>query len=522
MKRVASVAVCLAVGCTVLTGCNGGKIEDVETNLIISLYEGGYGTSAFQRIADQFEECYAEEGYTVTIVPDPGLIGSSVVSKIQSGPKVTPTDLFLPGNVNYRQIISQRDKFIKGYEYGLEDLTDLFGQKVYGEEVTYGQKLDPQYADGCAIEIDGKTKYYTVPYMGGISGLAYNNSLFQTNNWKLPNTTDELIDLVGQIRSDGATPFVWASNTGYWDYCVYPWWRQLVTDEEAENFWNCIDSNGDVSAEVFRSQALLTAFKVLEDCIYDTKNSHPKSMTFTNIEAQMTLYESSNKIAMMPTGDWLENEMKNSGYQPGQVDIGLMKVPVISDVIYTYDEIGNQQFKWTTVQSDEALSKVIAAIDANEPKPEGVDAEEFEEIKIIRSYTNSNGFMFNAMIPAYSNAKEAAKKFLLFMASDTAQQIFYDETGALLPFSTGNLQKPDSPTRLQQAVIDSMGKTTYISNMAPKNPLFYNTDLKCWHENIEEYIGTTSTAKKTAQQFWEWNYTDYRDNFSRYLSMSRN
>lgn len=525
-KRIVSLLlVCLGLSCTVLAGCNSKEIPDTETNLIISLYEGGYGTAAFEKIADKFEEHYADDGYTVTIIPDPALVGSSVVSRIQSGPQVTPTDLFLPGDVNYRQIISRGSNFIRGYDYALEELTDLFGQKVYGEDVTYGSKLDEQYADGCAIEVNGETKYFTVPFMGGISGLAYNSDLldglFGEDGWELPNTTDELYTLIGQIRTAGATPFVWASGTGYWDYCVYPWWRQLVTDEEAENFWNCIDEYGEVSAEVFKSQALLTAFTALQQCIGDTANSHPKSMTFTHIEAQMALYDTTNKVAMMPTGDWLENEMKYSGYEPGQVDIGLMKVPVISDVIYTYDSIGNKQFKYQTIQSDKKLSEVIAAIDANEPRPQEVSKEDFAAIEKIRSYTNSNGFLFNAMIPVYANAKEVAKKFLLYMASDEAQQIFYDETGALLPYSTEKLKTPENPTRLQKAVLDSLGKTTYISNKIQKNPIFYNTDLECWQNNIEGYIGTTSGDKMTAIQFWTWNYEQYSENFDLYLSMAQ-
>lgn len=205
----------------------------------------------------------------------------------------------------------------------------------------------------------------------------------------------------------------------------------------------------------------------------------------------------------------------------GQIDIGLMKVPVISDVIYTYDNIGNKQFKYQTIQSDEKLSEVIAAIDANEPRPQEVSEEDFAAIQKIRSYTNSNGFLFNAMIPAYANAKEVAKKFLLYMASDEAQQIFFDETGALLPYSTENLKKPENPTRLQTAVLDSLGKTTYISNKDQRNPIFYNTDLESWHNNIEGYIGTTSDDKMTALQFWNWNYSQYSKNFDLYLSMAQ-
>ena len=107
------------------------------------------------------------------------------------------------------------------------------------------------------------------------------------------------------------------------------------------------------------------------------------------------------------------------------------------------------------------------------------------------------------------------------MASDEAQQIFYDETGALLPYSTEKLKTPENPTRLQKAVLDSLGKTTYISNKIQKNPIFYNTDLECWQNNIEGYIGTTSDDKMTALQFWTWNYEQYSENFDLYLSMAQ-
>ena len=55
MKKFVSLLVCFALGCAVLAGCSK-EIDDSETNLIISLYEGGYGTSAFQKIADKKEQ----------------------------------------------------------------------------------------------------------------------------------------------------------------------------------------------------------------------------------------------------------------------------------------------------------------------------------------------------------------------------------------------------------------------------------------------------------------------------------
>ncbi len=514
-----SAMLCLSVG----VGCGGGsqELDTSEKNLIISCYEGGYGSEAMKQIVNKFEEHYKSEGYTVTFTSDHALISTTAVSKLQAGPSVTPIDMFMPGDVNFRYIVAQGANFIKGYDCGLEDLTDVFNQKVYGEDVLFKDKINAQLADNCATVINGETRYYALPFCGGTTGFAYNNELFEQNGWTLPKTTDELIALVAEIRADGATPFVWSQGTSYWDYALMPWWRQLITDEEEEKFWSCIDANGEVSAEVFRSQALLTATTVLEKLIYDTENSHPKSMTFSHIEAQMAMYDKKNKCAMMITGDWLENEMSESGYQPGQVDIGLMKVPVCSDVIYTYDSIGNRNFKYRTIQSDAKLSEVIAAVDANKTSVEGVSAEDFAAIQKIRSYTYGSGFLFNALIPSYANAKEVAKKFLLYLASDEAQQIYFDETGALLPFTSNNLVRPTNPTRLQTAVLDSLGKTTYISNATPKTSIFYNTDLRIWRGDIAECMGTHSTADKmTAAQIWQRWYDDINSNFDYYLSQS--
>ena len=503
MKKVVSMLVCAVLSCCMFTGCGKAKVKNTETNCVVATYSGGYGMSAFKKLGKRFNEIYADEGLTVTFDNgNPNLTDNLTRSQLQAGAKVTKTDLFLPGNVNYRYIVDQGSKFVSGYDCGLEDLTDLLDRKVYGENKTFGEKADPQFMDGCAIEKGGKTKYYTVPYMGGTSGFAYNAKLFEDNGWEVPNTTDELKALLPVIKAAGATPFVWASGTGYWDYAVYVWWRQLVTDEECDDFWNCIDKDGEQSLEVFEKSAKqYRAFKILEDLIYDTKNSHEDCMIYEHIDAQVALYKS-NKIAMMPTGDWLENEMRDIGYS--SENIGMMKVPVASDILQVHN--------YQTIKDDATLSAVVKAIDNNEPRPQGVSDDDFNAIKKIRGYMFSNGFMFTAMIPSYANAKDVAKKFLLFLASDEAQQIFYNETHALLPFSADNLQRPQEPTRLQRYVLDGIGKTTYISNAMPKNPLFYNNGLQSWMIDIEDYVGTNDKKdKKNAEQFQAMNYEYFKD-----------
>ena len=508
MKRVVSMLVCVMLCCFAFAGCNDAKAaKNTETNCVVSTYNGGYGMDAFKKVAAKFNEHYAEQGLTVTFDDgDPNLTNSSTVSQLQAGPKVTTTDLFLPGNVNFRYIVDQGSKFIAGYDCGLEDLTDILDMNVYGENVKYRDKVNPQFLDNCAIEKSDSIGYYTLPYMAGMSGFAYDAKLFEDNGWSVPKTTDELIALCDKMRNAKITPFVWASGAGYWDYPVYTWWRQMVTDEQYEDFWNGINSKGEQDISFINNAAQLRAFTIVEKLLGNTDNSHKYCMRYEHIEAQIALYTKSNKVAMMPTGDWLETEMKNVGMQSS--DIGLFKYPMASDV--------RERKNLTTIENNAKLSDVISAIDENKNYTEtktatgiaNLSESDYNEVKKMRSYMFSNGFMFTAMIPSYANAKDVAKKFILYMASDEAQQIFYNETHALLPYSATNLNTPSSPTRLQQYVIDNMNNATYISNQMPKNALFYRNGLTSWAENIEGHMGTTSSDKKNALAFQQYTY-DY-------------
>ena len=212
---------------------------------------------------------------------------------------------------------------------------------------------------------------------------------------------------------------------------------------------------------------------------------------------------------------------KQSGYAAGQVDIGFLRTPVCSDVIYSYGPTGNQTFKYQTVQSDAKLAEVIAAIDSGAASLAGVDPAEFAAIKKIRSFTYSEGCNSVAVIPPYGKAKEAAKKFLLYLASDEAQQIYYNENGCKPPYDVSGITLSSNPTTLQANVAKAVENVTYVSTRMPKHPLFYATEMSFVHMNCEASLGTTSTTdKKTAVEFWQDSYDYYSRNFDAYLALA--
>ena len=444
-------------------------------------------------------------------------MGNAFDSGLKAGPKINTIDLYFGGSVNIDYMVEQGSKYYSGADCIFEDLTELYNSPVYGEETLYKDKLLKQCVD--RNEFNGK--YYATNWGGGPLGFIYNINFFKENGWKIPNTTNELISLIAEIKADNYTPFVWCGTTAtYWSYIYMPWWYQLAGEEEVARFWECKDEDGNYTAEVFNSQARLQTFELLEEMVYDVANSHKKSITNTHIEAQMLLYDETHKIAMMPTGDWAENEMEINGYPRNESSIGYMRVPVASDAIYQYDNYGNKNFRYQTIQSDEKLSEVIEAVDAGKTMLDGVSEEDFAAVKKLRSYTATQAFAHNAFIPSYSNAKVGAKKFLAYLASDAALQKYYDLTGCLLPYDNKNVQLKANATEFQKQISATMQNVTLISDRDSREKIWYKTGLNFTRGIAEAVIGTSaSTEKMTGREYFNYCYKYVEDNFNTFVGL---
>lgn len=517
-KKVTCLLLGVTLGVSAFASCGGNEEEDLTTEdaktIYVEMYEGGYGTEWMKEIAKDFEKAYEAEGYEVKLSASASMTYSNLENRLKAGPKINKTDLFLAGASNFNLIIDQGANYVSGYDYALADLTDLYNSPVYGEETLYKDKLIAQ----CVTRNEIGGKYYSTNWGGGPLGFAYNMKFFTDNGWTVPNTTNEMIALIAEIKSDGYVPFVWCGTTAaYWEYAQLPWWRQLEADDEAvERFWQCKDEDGNYSPEVFNSIARLKSCKLVEDMIYDTANSYERSMTSTHIEAQMFLYDGANKIAMMPTGDWAENEMDINGYPRENSTMGFMRVPVASDAIYLED--GSYRFE--TVRDDATLSAVIKAVDEGKTSYDGVSAEDFASVKKLRSYTNTMAYDHNALIPVYANAKVGAKKFLAYLASDAALQKYYDLTGCFLPYESSNVQLKADATEFQKSLHMTMKNINFVTVSDSKHKIFYGTSLNFNAGTIEARIGTTATAEKmTGTQFFNYTYNTVVDNFDTYVSL---
>lgn len=530
MKKLLKRLLCLALVCVLAIpamACNNNADPNDDPNtedakvIYVQMYEGGYGSEWIQSIIEDFEAEYAAEGYEVNLAPpSAALLYQNIASSIKAGPKINKTDLFLGGDVNVKMILDQGKNFIAGgeYDYALADLTDLYNSKVYGEDVLYKDKLNSALVE--QNEFNGK--YYSTNWSGGSTGFVYNNSYFEQNNWKVPYTTDELINLIAQIKTAGYTPFLFNGAASYWSYALVTWWRQLASETEVEQFWSAKDEDGNYSAEVFNTTARLQAYELIGEMLYDNANFYNKSSTLTHIESQMFLYNKANKIAMAPSGDWVENEMAINGYSRKTSNVGFIKFPIASDAIYVYDDFGNQNYRFETVRSDEVLSAVVKAIDEGKPYTavEGVSEADYLAIKQLRSYTVSLSFLHNAIIPVYANAKVGAKKFLAYLASDKALQKYYDLTGCFMPFDNSGVQLSEEPTLFQKGLYNASLNASFTHEKHSKSKIWYKTQMYFYVESPEEAIAQTDTTyKKTARQWFDSDCNSVRNNFDTYVAL---
>ena len=511
MKHLKKV-VALLLGASMLlpigmaAGCAKG-IEDTENNLIIESFVGGYGTSYLTAVGERFEEIY--EGTTVHVIESVSLLNPEVETKLKAGPKYNSTDMFFGGSVNWAQFVAKGEDMLNGYDCILEDLSDVYESPAYGETELIKDKMKTENYNYFTFK-DGNQ--YAMPWGGGVNGLVYHSDVFENMGWTIPLTTNDLINkTIPEIKEDGWVPFTWPGTVGYWQYFYTVLWAQYEGFDGYQDFFYAKDANGNYTDLLFAQEGRLEALKVLGALIGDEDNSYEGSITFDHTKSQMLFLEKdTNKIAMMPNGDWLENEMEKN-FPKGSVNIEMMKFPVISSIINELKD----------VKTEEKLKEVITAVDEVKTSVDGVCAEDFARVKEARNMVfSSSGFDHTILIPVYSNAKPLAKDFLRLLYSDWGLQTYLEETGSLLPFK-GDFYKEDSVysklTTFQKSKFSLLENSTAVTRMYYYDPLFYLANLEPFSDYAPEAkIGAIGADKVPAETYFTDQYNYVHSRFAQY------
>jgi len=168
-----------------------GNTEETSTNgkTVIEFFnQKKEMEGTLEEIIQDFEKSHPDIDVQMTSVPDAGTV---LKTRMLSGDVPDVINLY-PQNIDFQEWANA------GFFY------DMTGQD-------YLDNLKNQYADKYAIN----GKVYNVPLTANVSGIYYNKTKFEALGLKAPETWDEFVQLVDDIKVAGETPFAIAGTEGW-------------------------------------------------------------------------------------------------------------------------------------------------------------------------------------------------------------------------------------------------------------------------------------------------------------------
>ena len=406
MATVLLAALMLTPAVLSWSGCKK-KVDNSAETIEIFVYDAGYGTDWLDGMISAFKEKYPQYN-----IPEPTKqqAASVVYNMVTAGPSTT-TDLFIVGEV-WDRYIDLGSRAVSGYEYCLEPLDDFYNYTPAGESQTIGDKMWDAYRDfyTMGVEENGEytEHYYAMPWAAGLTAMMYNSEMFVAagltdgnGNASEPRTSDELVEYAQTLLDKGYTPFIYSAQSGYWEYMFWQWWAQYEKLEGVENFYMGranATAPTEVSAAVnnLSQQGILEALRAIQKLIKPNLSDGTKDFVAENVESlnyttmQTRFFNGGG--AMMPCGDWLENEMKSEvASSLAMPEILPMQTPVVSalscqlsyweygkDVTYA-DALGRSDFTSGSPSKQETYDKHLRAlvdyVDGKGELPTYADAE---------------------------------------------------------------------------------------------------------------------------------------------------
>lgn len=496
VKKLAAILLGASMVATCLVGCGGNATGDSngggssETDIEIAYWNAGLGTDWLDAMIEEFEKEYPE--YNVYYNAS---ASDEAIMKTIGMEDVDTVDIYMG--------LRHFDNSV------LEPLDDLLDTTAKGDSKKIGEKFDEKYL---LFEKDADGHYYGLTYGGGALGLVYNKEMFdEAGISELPRTTDELAAVCDVLYNQDKAAHVHFNQKGYWEFLTEVWMAQYDgLDYYLNNLYACKDENGNSpSKEVFtkkdgRYEALLAYEKfITPEYVLAGSNS------YDHVTAQTMFMNES--AAMMANGSWLVNEMKEINAND---QFEMMRLPVLSSI----------RDRLETVKSEVVLRKLITAIDSvtdGDKKLSDYEADGGYDIEgtivsendweIVTEARNSIAINYTGdtcHIPAYSNAKEGAKKFLEFMYSDKGYVVYADTLHLALPMtmSEGELDtsKWNAFEKNQYKLLNTA--TNFISNVnGSKHKIYTDGGATpfCGQTYINHLCAKNPSDRLTADDIWE-------------------
>jgi N-acetylglucosamine transport system substrate-binding protein len=291
-------------------------------------------------------------------------------------------------------------------ENAVEDVSDVLDMTIPGESGTVRDKLIDGIVGGLGTNPYGDDKTYLMPTFYAPTGLVYNKTLLADNGWTVPTTWDEMFKLGDEAKAKGISLFTYPT-TGYLDSYFF----SLLADVGGQSFYNDVMT---YKTDVWKTD---NATKALDLTTQLLKYINPQTVGYANqqdfTKNQQSILDGTS--IFMPNGTWIVGEMADAPRTDG-FEWGLAPLPSVD---------GTTRYLTTSTES--------------------------------------------VWIPKKAKHIDEAKKFMAFLYSDAASDIFL-ASGAVQPIK-GITDKLDDTLKPFYDTYNEDGVLPIVGGFASTQPV---------------------------------------------------
>ena len=523
IKKIASLMMALLLllsmaACGEKETFDPNNIEEDNTTLDIMCLHKGYGFQWLTALKEGFEAANPGVEVKITTISKNDIIRGDVRNY-----KKSEIDLYFDIYATGMGGLVQEYSSYYGGKQALRPLNEVLATQIPGEGITVADKLHDTMlasyrAEGRDTADTADDVYYGLPYMQGAMGLYYNetviNEALGEGNWKLPNTTDELIALCERLKEAGCYMLVPGELDQYTRTLFIPNWAQYEGFENWLKFYEGVGYDKDRSREsqlsslIYMQQGRLESLKVAYDLISPENGfvlSNSAEIGTNNLnDYQKRFVNPKNKLALYPCGDWLMQELKDNSGETGDASvIKMMKTPVISSIIDSVNGYSaDQEARLPNISDDATLSAVIDYVDGKvDTLPAGVTDSEVAFVKQARNTVSSQADMHMVYAPEFSDAKALANKFLVYMASNEGIQTLKDHcVGGFAPYK----YEYQNLSVTEQSIYDATKEGVFVGDYKFHELFFFagarSTSLSSAAGTMDSYITSPVRVFQSAEE----------------------
>lgn len=538
LKKLLCLFLSLTMVFCAVVGC--GKDNDPDT-LRINIFEGGYGTEWMDDMIAYYNEVYPDQKVEKRVIYQ----SSDAVNELKSGS--SDVDIYFNKTDISKFVLKPTNLFGTTYDTLLEDLTDIYNEKLPGEDVTLKEKMESFTLDfNTYTDSDGVDRYYATPWAVGVVGIIKNNKIWR-DTWKTPRTTEELFAVLDTIKSDtGKAPIIYSLADSYWNLFYNVWFYQYEGVEGYKNFYQGIDATGKrYTPEFLLYQGRIEALKTMERLLTpDNGYCNDYSYSVNATSAQNYFLEGTLGAPLTCNADWMNGELLKN-YSNDEIDLDMIKAPIISSIVEKLSFYTHGSMEYTSLSDaeksayDAVLTEIVDYVDGiKTEKPVTVNGytvtdADIAKISEARGITVSASLTHQAWIPIYAHNKDAAKKFLQLMATNKGIEIFTKASkGYILPYSydysnlesymSGYLKSVNS--FVNETIADPDDNRVLLASNIEKDPIFALGGVSQFGNNtgnfVKQLAAKNANDRKGAEQLVLEDYRGVKERWNSYLTLA--